>query len=77
MKKVIYSVAIVATMILASCGGPSMCDCMNMEKDDAKLKEPCEKMEKEMKEKYDKATDEEKEEMMKEMEACEKKDEKK
>ena len=28
MKKVIYSVAIVATMALASCGGPSICDCV-------------------------------------------------
>lgn len=31
MKKVIYSVAIVATMALASCGGgASVCDCVKM-----------------------------------------------
>jgi hypothetical protein len=30
MKKVIYSVAIVATMALASCGGSEVCDCVNL-----------------------------------------------
>ena len=55
MKKVIYSVAIVATMALASCGGgSSICDCVKMsgeaEKemeaaggDEAKIKEIGEK----------------------------------
>jgi len=58
MKKVIYSVAIVATMALASCGGPSVCDCVKMGEeamkayeeagdDEAKLKEVKEKYEKE------------------------------
>ena len=55
MKKVIYSVAIVATMALASCGGaPSICDCVTMGEeaqkemeeageDEAKIKEVEEK----------------------------------
>lgn len=50
MKKVLFSVAVVATMALASCGGASVCDCVKtMEEmmkeveeaggDEAKMKE--------------------------------------
>jgi hypothetical protein len=49
MKKVLLSVAVAATFVFASCGGPSICDCVkafeNMEKeveeageDEAKIK---------------------------------------
>ena len=74
MKKLIYSVAVVAAFALASCGGgPSLCDCVNIDdKADDKMKEACATMGKESKEKYEKASDEDKEKMMKEMEACKK-----
>lgn len=48
MKKVMLSVAVVATLALASCGGPSICDCVKMGEemmkeaegaDEAKMKE--------------------------------------
>lgn len=73
MKKLIYSVAAVAAFAFASCGGPSVCDCVNAGKDaDDKTKEKCEAMEKEWKEKYDKASDDEKKKLMEEIQACEK-----
>jgi len=50
MKKVIYSVAIVATMALASCGGPSVCDCVDMSKEIMKEIEAAEGDEAKMKE---------------------------
>lgn len=76
MKKLIYSVAVLTAVVLSSCGGgPSVCDCVNMDKDkaDDKMKEACEKMEEEWRDKYEKADDKAKEEMMKEIEGCEKK----
>lgn len=75
MKKLIYSVAVLSAVVLSSCGGgPSVCDCVNIDdKADDKMKEACKTMEKEWKEKYDKADDAGKEELMKEIEACDKK----
>jgi hypothetical protein len=74
MKKVLLSLGVVAAMAMTSCGGPSVCECVNMDKDsaDEAMIEKCEAMEKEWKDKYKEASDEEKEEMMKEIEACEK-----
>jgi hypothetical protein len=73
MKKLIYSVAVLAAFAVSSCGGPSVCDCVNLDdKADDKQKEACEKMEKEWKDKYDKASDEEKEKLMEEIKACDK-----
>lgn len=74
MKKLIYSVAVLAVFTFASCGGPSLCDCVNMKDDaDDKTKEACKTMEKEWKDKYDKASDEEKKKLQEEAEACEEK----
>lgn len=54
MKKVLLSVAVVATLALASCGGPSVCDCVKL--DDEMRKEmgdePTEEKAKEIEEKY-------------------------
>lgn len=73
MKKLIYSVAAVAAITLASCGGPSLCDCVNAGKDaDDKTKEACKEMRKEYEEKYEKASDEEKKKMEEEFDACKK-----
>ena len=68
MKKVLLSVAVVALMGLSSCGGASLCDCINMDE----MNEECKTMKKEWKAKYEKASDEEKEKMQAEAEACEK-----
>ena len=74
MKKLIYSVAVLAAFAFASCGGPSLCDCVNMKDDaDDKTKEACKTMEKEWKDKYEKASDEEKKKLQEEVEACEEK----
>ena len=74
MKKLIYSVAVLAVFTFASCGGPSLCDCVNMKDDaDDKTKEACKTMGKEWKDKYDKASDEEKKKLQEEVEACEEK----
>lgn len=62
---------VVAAMAMTSCGGPSVCECVNMADDaDEATKTACEEMEKEWKSKYDEASDEEKESMMKEIMAC-------
>ena len=70
MKKVLLSAAVVS-FLAVSCG-PSLCDCVNLSKDEASdsQKEKCEAMEKEWKEKYDAASDEEKEAMQDEVKAC-------
>lgn len=84
MKKVIYSVAIVATMALASCGGASVCDCVKafdeMSKemkeagdDEAKIKEIEEKYkskEEECKKLGEGKSDEEKKKMAEEAKNC-------
>lgn len=73
MKKLIYSAAVLAAFSFASCGGPSVCDCVNIDdKADDKMKEACKTMEKEWKDKFDKASDDEKKKLMEEIEACEK-----
>jgi hypothetical protein len=44
MKKVLFSVAVVSALILASCGGPSVCDCLrnsNAEKPDEFMTKKC------------------------------------
>jgi hypothetical protein len=72
MKKLLLSVAVIATMGFASCGedkketGPTFCDCVTMDKPS----EECKTMEKEFKAKMKDASDEEKEEMIAEVEAC-------
>ena len=68
MKKVIYSVAIVATMALASCGGsPSVCDCAaeinKGEKADKDVLEKCKKL-------GEGKSDEEKKKMVEELANC-------
>ena len=68
MKKLFVSAGIASAMFLTSCGGASLCDCVNGEKKDS---EECIAMEKEWEDKFEKATDDEKEAMMKEMKACE------
>ena len=68
MKKLFVSAGVVSAMFLSSCGGASLCDCVNGDK---KGSEECKTMEKEFKAKFEKATDDEKEAMMKEMKACE------
>ncbi len=74
MKKVLLSLGVVAALAMTSCGGPSVCECVTLDKEDADeaMVEKCEAMEKEWKDKFKEASDEEKEEMMKEIEACEK-----
>ena len=75
MKKMIFSVAVLSAFIMSSCGGgPSVCECVNMDEDkaDDKMKEACKTMEKEWKDKYEKASDEEKEKLREEIEGCEK-----
>lgn len=69
MKKLIYSVAVLAAFAFASCGGPSLCDCVNADKDDKDMEEKCKKYD----EQYEKASDEEKEKLEEEAEACEEK----
>lgn len=74
MKKVLLAVAVVAAFGMTSCGGPDVCDCVNLEYDeegkpkDEDLAKKCEEMGKDK-------SEEEIEEMMKEAEKCEKKDE--
>ncbi len=68
MKKMLLSAGVISAMFLTSCGGASLCDCINGDKKDS---EECKTMETEWKAKFDKATDDEKEAMMKEMKACE------
>ena len=85
MKKVIYSVAIVATMALASCGGgASVCDCLKMGEeamkesqeaagDEAKLKEIQEKYKlkaEECKKLGEGKSEEEMKKLQEEVEAC-------
>ena len=44
MKKLIYSVAVVAAFAFASCGGPSVCDCVKnvtAEKPDESMAKKC------------------------------------
>ena len=55
MKKLVLSVAVIATMGLASCGGASLCDCVNMDEPS----EECKKMEEDYKAKMKDATYEE------------------
>jgi len=71
MKKLLI---IPALAIFASCGGPSVCDCVNMDRDkaDDKMKTKCEEMEKEWKDKYEKASDDEKKKLEEEVKACKK-----
>ena len=66
MKKIFLSVAVVSALILASCGGPSVCDCVKNDKAEKKD----EAMTKKCKEKNDKASDEEKKKMEEEAEKC-------
>jgi len=76
MKKVLFSVAMVAALGLASCGGPGICDCMTAEQQKT---DGCVALKKEWSDKMEKAEGEDKEkimeEMMSEAEKCEKKDE--
>ena len=76
MKKVLLSVAVVAAF--ASCGGPSICDCMTEEQQKS---DACVKMKEDMEAKVKDMSEEEKaEEMKKVMEEaakCESKDEEK
>ena len=75
MKKLLLSVAVVATMGLASCGSDAapgsdaMCACINAEGEET---DECKKLKEESMALYDAASDEEKKEMEKAMEACEK-----
>ena len=62
MKKVLLSVAVVAAF--ASCGGPSICDCVNAE---GEKTEECKALDK----KYEEASDEDKKKMEEEAEKCE------
>ena len=87
MKKVLLSVAVVAALGLASCGGPSVCDCVDGRKkmmeevdaaegDEAKIKEIKESYEgqKEACEKMADAVKDDEEaanKMMEEIKACE------
>ena len=68
MKKLIYSVAVLAAFTFTSCG-PSLCDCVNADSDDKDMKEKCKKYD----EQYEKASDEEKEKLEEEADACEEK----
>jgi len=75
MKKLIFSVAVFSAFALSSCGGgPSVCDCVNMDKDkaDDKMKEACKTLRKEWEEKYEKASDDEKKKLEEEVSACKK-----
>ena len=83
MKKLLLSVAVIATMGLASCGGaevdakseakegvnsgPSLCECVNM----VDMTEECQTMKTEWRTKFELASDEEREQMQAEIEACE------
>lgn len=75
------SVAVVAALAFASCGGPSVCDCVKLndermdaedveawEEENKDALEACEEMGKERMEELKDASEEEKEEMMKEWE---------
>ena len=84
MKKVLLSVAVVAAFAFASCGGPSICDCMDAQKemmkemeaagdDEAKIKEVEEKYkskEEECKKLGEGKSDEEMKKLMEEAEKC-------
>lgn len=71
MKKVLLSLGVVATMTMVSCGGPALCDCVNIKDDaDEKLKTACSKMETEWKDKFEKADETEQAKLMKDIEAC-------
>jgi len=68
MKKIVLSVAVIATMGIASCGGTSLCECVNMDE----MTEECKTMKKDWKAKFKEASDEDKKTMQAEIEACEK-----
>ena len=40
MKKLVLAVAVIATMGIASCGGPSICECYEINKEDSGFKMP-------------------------------------
>jgi hypothetical protein len=75
MKKLLLSVAVVATMGLASCGDDeaasknAMCECINAKGDPS---DDCKALEKEWTAKYEKASDEDKKKLDGEMKACKK-----
>ncbi len=60
--------AVIAAFGMVSCGGPSVCDCVNEEEES----EECKEMKKDWEKEYKDASDEEKEEMMKEVKDCQK-----
>ena len=77
MKKSLLAVAVVATFGLASCGGPSICDCVELdeewreaedqeawEEENKDKIEACEELEDELIKEYEDASDEEKEELI-------------
>ena len=66
MKKLIYSVAVVAAFAFASCGGPSVCDCVK----NGTAEKPDEAMTKKCAEKFENASDEEKKKMEDEADKC-------
>ena len=68
MKKLVLSVAVIATMGLASCGGGGLCECVNMDE----MTDECKTMKDEWKAKFEKASEEEQKTMKAEIEACEK-----
>ena len=70
MKKLLLSVAVIATMGLASCGGPSVCDCAAEEP--GKASAGCTEAAAERLEAMKTASDEQKKEWMDEAKACKK-----
>lgn len=74
MKKIVLSIAVIATMGLASCGGTSLCECVNLDEDkaDEKMLEECKTMKTDWKAKFKDASEEEQKTMQAEIEACEK-----
>jgi protein involved in sex pheromone biosynthesis len=65
MKKVLFSVVMASSLMIASCG-PSVCDCVNAkEEDQEEMKDDCEAL-------FKKYEDKE-EDLKKELESCEEK----
>jgi hypothetical protein len=66
MKKMLLSVAVIATIGFTSCGGPSVCDCMN----ETIVSDACAAAGLERMEEYATATDDQKQKWMDEQLAC-------
>ena len=68
MKKLLLSAVVFATLGLNSCGGPSLCDCINPKKDVDQ--EACKKIKNEFEEKMKNADKEEAKELLDEFLEC-------